>query len=85
MRPDTTECDAWMATGPSRETSPEIMEAIWFLARTPAEAETLWEGDGFGRIANLSDIVERVTRNGRLDARDFVWGGAGSAWAEEIC
>jgi len=73
---------AFVASSASRETSPEIMEAIAFFARDIHEAEELWAGNGFGRIANVIDIVEHVTKNGLHDASDFVWGSAGNKWAE---
>jgi hypothetical protein len=75
---------AFIASGDSRETSPEIMEAIAFFARDLDEAEALWNGDGFGQIANPSDIWEHVTRNGLRDACDYVWGAAGANWASHI-
>lgn len=74
---------AFIATGKSRETSTEIMEAIAFFARDIDEAEMLWNGDGFDKIASLSDIREHVTRNGLRDASDFCWGAAGENWADE--
>ncbi len=66
---------AFIASGDSRETSPEIMRAIAFFARDEKEAVALWEGDGFGRVANLSDIWEHATGNGRIDDNDLMWGG----------
>ena len=75
---------AWMATGDARETSPEIMAAIAFFARDEAEADALWNGDGFGRIANPSDIWEYVTNNGQRDATDYCWGAAGTNWWDAI-
>ena len=72
---DTDAAAAFIATASSRETSPEVMKAFAFLARTEAEAEALWEGDGFGTVCNLSDVVEIATGNGRIDAANLVWGG----------
>lgn len=72
---DTDAADEFIASADSRETSPEVMDAIAFLARDLAEAEALWEGDGIGRIANLSDIWEAATDNGRLDDDGLFWGG----------
>ena len=58
---DTQEGETFIASGDGRETSPEIMEAIAFFARNLAEAEALWNGDGFGTICHPSDLRERVT------------------------
>ena len=81
---ETDEGSAFIASGSSRETSPEIMEAIAFFARNTEEAEALWNGDGIGVIANPSDIWEHVTRNGLRDATDYAWGAAGTHWAVDI-
>lgn len=80
----TKEAETFVASGPSRETSPEIMEAIVFFARSEAEAEALWEGDGFGRVCHPTDLWEHVTNNGLRDPEEFVWGVTGSNWWEEI-
>jgi len=71
---------AFIATAAARETSPEIMEAIAFLARNEAEAVQLWE-IGYSPAGDVADVQEIVTKNGRLDAEDFCWGAAGSRWA----
>lgn len=81
---DTDEAEAFIATGNSRETSREIMAAIAFFARDLAEAEALWNGDGFGRVCHPSDIWERVTKNGRNDPTDFAWGAEGENWWKAI-
>ena len=74
---------AFIASAASRETSPEIMEAIAFLARNVAEAEALW-ADGEGACGTVTDVWEIVTKNGRLDASGFVWGAAGSDWTDSL-
>lgn len=86
MKPwiETAEATEWMATGDSRETSPQIMEAIAFFARNKQEAETLWNGDGLSEICNPTDLWERVTGNGRREASDFCWGSAGHDWWNQI-
>jgi hypothetical protein len=81
---DTDEAAKFIASADSRETSPEIMEAIVFFARDLKEAEDLWNGDGFGRICNPSDMWEHVTKNGLRDATDFCWGASGTAWWEHV-
>ena len=65
---------AFIATADSRNTSPEIMEAIAQLARNEDEAIALWDGDGIGRVANLIDIWERATGNGRISDEVLFWG-----------
>lgn len=67
----------------SRETSPEIMEAIAFFARNSEESEAIWQGDMAG-LVHLNDIWENVTGNGGVDATRFVWGSAGDQWAAEL-
>lgn len=81
---DTDAGAKFIASGASRETSREIMEAIAFFARDPKEAESLWQGDGIGIIASPADIWEHVTRNGLRDAREFTWGTAGADWCAAI-
>jgi orotate phosphoribosyltransferase len=63
-------------TADSRNTSTEVMEAIAFFARNEAEAEAveLWEGDPMKSIANLSDIWEHATNNGKIDDTESMWG-----------
>ena len=78
----TDQSAEFVATADSRCTSTEIMEAIAYFARDINEAESLWNGDGFGTVAHLSDLVERVTGNGLRDVTEFFWGAAGSKWAE---
>ena len=72
---DTDAAEAFVATAASRETSPEVMQAIVFFARDEAEAVALWDGDGLGTVANLSDIWESATGNGRVDDESLMWGG----------
>jgi hypothetical protein len=80
----TLEADDFIATGDSRETSKEIMEAIAFFARNLHEAEELWNGDGFGTVCNPTDLWEHVTKNGLRDPQDFLWGTAGKHWWDHI-
>ena len=81
---DTEAGEEFVATADSRETSPEIMEAIAFFARDAGEAVALWEGDGFGTVCHPSDMWEHVTKNGLLEAGSFRWGASGSAWWDAI-
>jgi hypothetical protein len=80
---DTDKGEAFVASYANRETSIEIMEAIAFFARNLREAEELWEGDGIGVYANLSDIWENVTGNGLRDAREFCW-AENNDWAKNL-
>jgi hypothetical protein len=71
--------EQFLATADSRQTSVELMEAIWQLARGDAvTAEALWNAPTDDTIL---DIQEIVTKNGRLEASDFFWGASGSNWA----
>jgi len=71
---ETEAAAEFIASADSRCTSRQVMEAIAFFARDTQEAERLWSGDGIGEIANLSDIWEHATGNGRLDDADLYWG-----------
>lgn len=81
---DTDAGAAFVMTGDTRETSPEIMRAIAFHARNIGEAESLWNGDGFGRTCTPVDLWETATGNGRIDAESLVWGESGDQWAYAI-
>ena len=72
---DTAAASAFIATANSRETSKEVMEAIAFFARNEAEAVALWDGNGIGTVANLSDVWEHATNNGELNDYFLYWGG----------
>lgn len=72
---DTEEGLAFIESGHTRETSPEIMQAIAFFARDLNEAESLWNGDGFGAICTTTDMWEHVTGNGLRDGDGLFWGG----------
>jgi len=74
----------WRGQADCRETSAEIMEAIWVFAEAygcASEAERIWaEPDETELLA----IWERVTCNGLHPSSAFVWGAAGNAWAADI-
>lgn len=72
---ETEAAAEFIATAASRETSRDVMEAIAFFARNEAEAVALWEGNGIGVIATLSDVWENATGNGRKDDTLLFWGG----------
>ncbi len=79
---DTDAGAAFIASADSRNTSPEIVEAIAFFARDLAEAEAFWEGDY--AICPPSGLWERVTKNGLHATTDFCWGAAGSGWWDDL-
>jgi hypothetical protein len=81
---DETAAAEFIASGDSRETSSEIMQAIDYFARDLSEAEALWAGDGFGVVCQVSDLWENVTQNGLHDATEFCWGAAGRNWMDAL-
>jgi hypothetical protein len=67
-------------TADSRKTSPEIMDAIEFLANGNDElAGRIWAEP---TLPELIAIQERATKNGLIDASDLYWGAASNRWAE---
>lgn len=70
----------WIAEGDSRETSQELMEAIWDVAgKSYDEAVRIWEtGD------HLSNVWEIVTKNGLIPDAEFCWGASGCNWALDL-
>lgn len=62
----------------SRETSPELMDAILEVGGDEAQAVRIWE-DG-PTHAELDALIEIVTKNGMYETTDFVWGEAGEHW-----
>jgi hypothetical protein len=71
---ETAEAAEFVATAGTRNTSVQIMLAIAFFARNIGEAEMLWNGDGIGAIASISDIWENATNNGLIDDAELYWG-----------
>jgi hypothetical protein len=68
----------FIQTYAARETSPEIMEAIRYVAGDDANAVRLWEEP---TDEELLAVWERVTGNGLRSATDYAWGASGSKWA----
>ena len=69
----------FVSSADSRETSPEIMEAIWYVAGGNSErAEEIWR-DG-GTEPEMIAIEERATNNGGVDKNTLYWGASGNAW-----
>lgn len=70
---------AFLATADSRETSEELMEAIFKVSgENSIAAVELWENGP--DESELIAIIEMVTKNGTCDTADFCWGAAGSNW-----
>lgn len=59
---------AWAS---SRETSTEVAEAIFSIARNETEAQRIWEDPDNAEIVAVAEIV---TKNHMLDAADYQWG-----------
>lgn len=74
----TTETQ-WIESAEARETSREIMAAIWTVAQSDAdEAERIWDDP---TEAERVAICEISTNNGlRCAPEDFCWGACGSSW-----
>lgn len=69
------------ATADSRETSPEIMEAIWTVSgKNEAEAVRVWEDPSEEEVTAIWEIV---TSNGVRKSSDYTWGANGSRWYPE--
>ena len=73
----------FIQTADSRETSPELMDAIYQVAgESEAKAEDIWENGPNG--GELVAIIEIVTNNGMHETTEFVWGSMGENWANEL-
>ena len=79
---DTINLTDWLAQSDSRETSPEILAAIFAVAENHTEEtlDAIW--DDPERYDVLVTIFEIVTQNGLNDPTDFFWGANGSSWAD---
>lgn len=68
-------------TGEKRNTSPELMAAIFKVAdQNETIAEFIWETGP--TKDQLREIIQIVTENGRFKTTDFCWGVTGPAWAD---
>ena len=64
----------------SRETSREIMEAIWDVSgKNETEANRVWDAP---KDEELTAVFEIVTSNGLRDPELYAWGAAGTKWAD---
>ena len=70
---DTVDGAAFIATADSRNTSPEVMQAIAFVANSAAEAVAVWEGADHDPLYSDSDFYAIATENGRLNGADLRW------------
>ena len=78
-----TESECFLSSGDSRETSPELMDAIYCVAgRDDTRAVDMWENGVTD--CELAAIIERVTHNGLFETADFCWGEMGNDWASLI-
>jgi hypothetical protein len=72
---------SFVETAQSRETSPELMDAIFHVANEDeAVAERIWR-DGPTSAEQVA-IIEIVTRNGMYETTDFYWGDEGNDWVQ---
>jgi len=79
--PRGDEIEQCLSSSDSRQTSPEILEAIVRQsdsARSPAD---IWDAPTYPEALA---IWERVTDNGLRDSADYLWGEAGDAWADAL-
>ena len=68
-------------TAASRETSAELMDAIFRVAdENESRAMVIWDCP---TDEQMTAIIEIVTKNGMYETTDFVWGEAGAEWATE--
>ena len=77
---DTPEGADFIASGDSRETSPEIMRAIAFIARNELEAQRIWDAPTPDEITAIAEIATGNGRDG--EPEDYVWGAAGDRWSK---
>jgi hypothetical protein len=72
----------FLDSGDSRETSQEIINAIWSLSQgDELAAERIWtEPDSDELLA----IWEIVTGNGSRAATEYCWGASGYQWGDAI-
>lgn len=72
----------FLQSGAARETSDEILDAIYWLARGNSdEAARIWEAP---TVDEFTCLWERITKNGLVDSREFHWGASGANWARAL-
>jgi len=73
--------EQFMNSSNSRQTSPEILEAIAIQsdsARSPAD---IWDDPTYPEALAIWEIV---TNNGLRDSAEYLWGEMGSVWADVL-
>ena len=72
----------FLHSGDSRDTSQEIMAAIWSISdKTDADAARIWtEPDPNELLA----VWEIVTGNGLRAAAEYCWGASGYQWGDAV-
>ena len=69
-------------SGDSRETSQEIIDAIWSISdRTDVDAERIWTEPEPNEMLAIWEIV---TGNGLRATTDYCWGASGGAWGDAV-
>jgi hypothetical protein len=68
----------FLKSADTRETSTEIIEAIWTVSgRNETVANRIWDAPESGELVAIWEIV---TKNGLIDECTFVWGASGNQW-----
>jgi len=65
----------------SRQTSPEILEAIVRQSDSARNPADIWDDPTYPEALAIWEIV---TDNGLRDSTDYLWGEAGDAWAKTL-
>jgi hypothetical protein len=72
----------FLHSGDSRETSQEIINAIWSLSQwDELAAERIWTEPDQNELLAIWEIV---TGNGSRAATDYCWGASGNQWGDAV-
>lgn len=75
----TTSKELFLDSADSRNTSSELMDAIFLVAgKSDSEAVRVWEDPTEPETLAIWEIV---TKNGLIPSSQFIWGAAGREWA----
>jgi hypothetical protein len=69
----------FLHSGDSRETSQEIINAIWSISKT--DAERIWSEPDQDELLAIWEIV---TGNGSRATTDYCWGASGTQWGDAL-
>jgi hypothetical protein len=69
----------FLDSGDSRETSQEIINAIWSISKT--DAERIWSEPDQDELLAIWEIV---TGNGSRATTDYCWGASGTQWGDAL-